>query len=300
MACKTYSSIFKSLFIQHRSFSATKTPAKVWTSEESRKLLDLVEIHGTNWVTIQQHFLDRNRKSLGGRYRSLMSKSADELKNMVDTGPQSRVYESWTKGEDAKLLALVEEHGMQWTKISQHFDNRTVSTVSQRYNRLTVGSKIKRGTWTPDENTQLQSLRQLYGEDYKHIASVMQSRTADQCRVRVKYLLSSPVSVGSLKKNQLENLREAVKIYGTEDFRLLIKKANLPATLNHEELRRYYWRELDPAIDTSEWTKEQVVSMVNIYNELDGCMELVQMRIPVKRSLKDMWTHYHAHVLNND
>lgn len=56
---------------------------------------------------------------------------------MVDTGPQSRVYESWTKGEDAKLLALVEEHGMQWTKISQHFENRTVSTVSQRYNRLT-------------------------------------------------------------------------------------------------------------------------------------------------------------------
>lgn len=109
----------------------------------------------------------------------------------------------------------------------------------------------------------------------------------------------SPMSIWSLEKAQLQRLREAAETYGTEDFRLLIKKAKLPSTLNHEDLRKYYWRELDPAIVTTEWTKEQVISMIQIYNELEGCMELVQARLSVKRSLKDMWIRYHAHTLND-
>lgn len=126
----------------------------------------------------------------------------------------------------------------------------------------------------------------------------MTSRTADQCRTRVKYLVNSPLSVESLSTTQFDSLKKAAEEYGTDDFRLLIKKSNLPIALDHTDVRKYYWRELDPAIVTSDWTHEQVVSMVQIFNELDGCMELVQTRLPVKRSLKDMWVRYNDHILN--
>lgn len=72
MSCKTFSSILKALFIQRRPISSSKHVKKTWTPQESKKLLDLVEIHGTDWIALQQHFTDRGRKSLGGRYRFLM------------------------------------------------------------------------------------------------------------------------------------------------------------------------------------------------------------------------------------
>lgn len=72
MSCKTFNSIIKSLFIQQRPISTLKFPKKAWTLQESKKLIDLVEIHGTDWIIIQQYFTDRGRKSIGGRYHFMM------------------------------------------------------------------------------------------------------------------------------------------------------------------------------------------------------------------------------------
>lgn len=160
------------------------------------------------------------------------------------------------------------------------------------------GTLIQRGPWTKEENTTLQSLLNIYGQDFKKIASILKSRTVDQCRARIKYMINLPVTIESLSTSQIDSLKKAAEMYGTDDFQLLIKRAKLPSALNHEDARKYYWRELDPTIVTSDWTKDQVISMIHLYNELDGCMELVQTRLPVKRSLKDMWIRYHDHILN--
>lgn len=78
MFCKknpTLRTVIQSIFTEQRCFYTTKPveavqkfPKKSWTEEESKKLLQLVEEHGTNWKIIEKHFPDRGKKSVGGRY----------------------------------------------------------------------------------------------------------------------------------------------------------------------------------------------------------------------------------------
>jgi hypothetical protein len=76
--------IIKSIFVQQERNTATATAAtkaittatkekrKPWTVEESKKIIELVQIHGTKWKKIQEHFPDRGSKSIGGRYHHIM------------------------------------------------------------------------------------------------------------------------------------------------------------------------------------------------------------------------------------
>lgn len=138
----------------------------------------------------------------------------------------------------------------------------------------------------------------LYGNDYKKIASLIGTRTVDQCRARYRYLSRRPTTTSNLDKEQIERLKAAFQELGTDNIRAVLRKAQVPVGLKEEDVRQFYWRELEPNIVKSEWTQEEVTMMVQLYNELDGCMELVQSRLPIKRGLKDMWIHYHDYILS--
>lgn len=77
-----FRSVIKAIFFQQERFATNAAAAtaatvkrnrKPWTLEESKKLIELVKIHGTNWMEIQQHFADRGRKSIGGRYHHMLT-----------------------------------------------------------------------------------------------------------------------------------------------------------------------------------------------------------------------------------
>lgn len=104
-----------------------------------------------------------------------------------------------------------------------------------------------------------------------------------------------PATVYTLNEAQLARLLKAIDEVGTDNFKAALQKAQLPYSINPDDVVNYYRRELDPKIDKGEWTKEEVDMMVGLYNELDGCMELIQPRLPKKRALKDMWTQYNKY-----
>lgn len=136
---------------------------------------------------------------------------------------------------------------------------------------------------------------ETHGNDFKTIASIIKTRNVAQCRSRYGYLQNRASSVTDLQQYQIKQLEQAVNEHGIEDFEFLVKKANLPPSLNEIEVRKYYKQEMDPKIVRTPWTNQEVTTMIQLYDELDGCMDLVQLRLPIKRSLKDMWTQYNEH-----
>lgn len=77
MLCKnnqTFRTIIRAIFTPKRYLNSEpiKRISKSWTFEESKKLIELVKVHGTNWKLIQEHFHDRGRKSVASRYHLIL------------------------------------------------------------------------------------------------------------------------------------------------------------------------------------------------------------------------------------
>lgn len=153
-------------------------------------------------------------------------------------------------------------------------------------------SEQQTGSWTEFEKQKFDSLVSIHGRKFKHIASLMNTRTAEQCRARYSVISSKSTALSHLKAEQLDKLKEAVEKYGLDNFEQLAKEAVLPFTVTELDVRKYYRQELDPKIERTPWTKEELDTMIQLFKELDGRMDLVQSMLPKKRSLKDMWVQY--------
>ncbi|KAK4103384.1 hypothetical protein N658DRAFT_422159, partial [Parathielavia hyrcaniae] len=91
-----------------------------WMPEEDEKLREAVERYGARWSKIAEAVGTRNGDQCWKRWY-------DCLDPRIDKSP-------WTAEEDAKLLALVSQHGRNWSDIvHQHFPNRTSLAAKNRY-----------------------------------------------------------------------------------------------------------------------------------------------------------------------
>ncbi|KFM27339.1 DNA-binding protein REB1 [Auxenochlorella protothecoides] len=69
----------------------------------------------------------------------------------------------WTKEEDAKLLAFVEEHGKSWVKAEAALGRMAVS-CRDRWREIRLGSDKKSGPWSADEIARLRKAIADYEE----------------------------------------------------------------------------------------------------------------------------------------
>ncbi|KAI9364568.1 hypothetical protein BD770DRAFT_469026 [Pilaira anomala] len=293
MSFNAFRSYLRPFFVQQRTYTAKKPTSKLWSLEESKQLLDFVKIYGRDWVTIAPHFKDRGRKSLSSRYLFMKKQESGDVHTLFQTGeipPDHPIV--WTLEDDKLILELVKRNGHKWKEISAIFKDRSADDIAQRYTLLINDDKIKRGSWTKEETAEFDKLFAIYGDDFVSLSLKLGTRTEEQCRLRYRYLMGLPVTVYSLSEGQISRLLKAIEEIGPNDFKAVLKKAQLPYSITADDVAKFYRRELDPKIVKDEWTKEEVELMVDLYNELDGCMELVQPRLPKKRALKDMWTHY--------
>jgi hypothetical protein len=239
--------------------------------------------------------------------------SGGDIHTFLENSLDSRPSKIWTKEEDELLMALTSKHGTSWTELLKYFKNRCATDLSQRYTRLqnylqkneeaqyiTGKLEIKRGSWTNEETKKLEDLVYLYGENFQTIASLMESRTIEQCKARYNYLTNRSMPISALDMDQLNQLKQGIMKHGIDNIKLMIRKSKLPLALTEEDVKQFYWRELEPNINkTEEWTKDEILTMVQLYDELDGCMELVQSRLRKKRGLNDMWNHYRDYIRDN-
>ncbi|CAO3654451.1 unnamed protein product [Mucor hiemalis] len=232
------------------------------------------------------------KKSVGGRYHFMRQKSSGGVEGMSHYNTKLPRSGRWTKEEDERLLSLTSEQGLLWTKFCQYFEYRTASDLLQRYTKLRSQVDLHTGLWSEFEKQKFDSLIAIHGRKFKTIALMMGTRTVDQCRARYSVISGKSTALSHLRVEQLSNLKAAIEKYGLDDFEQLVKEVVLPLNVSELDVRKYYRQELDPKIVRSPWTQGELDTMIQLFKELDGRMDLVQSMLPKKRSLKDMWVQY--------
>lgn len=101
-----------------------------------------------------------------------------------------KIVKSWSNIEDNRLLFAIHKHGLNnWQKIAEFVgNNRSKTQCSQRWFRV-LDPRIKKGPWTPEEESMLIQLVNRYGlKSWKQIAEHMGQRTDTQCRYHYNLL----------------------------------------------------------------------------------------------------------------
>ncbi|KAI8056155.1 Homeodomain-like protein, partial [Syncephalis plumigaleata] len=124
----------------------------------------------------------------------------------------------WSKEEDARLCAAVEEYGMEWAKVAKMFPGRSQNSCRSRW-YFSTASTIKRGYWTSEEDALLAEAVNAYpyvaeyGFLWTTIARHMGSRTPTQCRDRWRSSMTPGIKSGHWTEEEDELLRQGVKQY---------------------------------------------------------------------------------------
>lgn len=165
---------------------------RVWTDEESQKLLELVESEGKRWTYLQKtYFPDRPGAVLANRYKMLTDKTSYH-------GP-------WTDEERERLRQLTRGHSSEstidWETLRQKMPRPRPIVQLQLTWRHSIDPAIRHGKWSEPEIEKLDQLVAKYGtSDWEAVARGVQSRTARQCLERWKWQQDRSLKKGKKKK----------------------------------------------------------------------------------------------------
>lgn len=97
-----------------------RKPRRLFTTEEDRKLIQLVEQFGVNaWTVISDRIPGRTSRQCKERYFTYLSPG-------VKKAP-------WTDEEDSLLFQKFQELGPRWSDIARYFDGRTANSIKNRW-----------------------------------------------------------------------------------------------------------------------------------------------------------------------
>ena len=121
------------------------------------------------------------------RARVISKTQQQEEEEEEERGPK------WSKEEDARLMALVREHGPKgWTAIAHHFalPRRNHMQCLHRWSKV-LNPEIRKGPWTPEEDAIL--LKHYTGkqgkQNWQELAERVPGRIGKQVRERVMHHL---------------------------------------------------------------------------------------------------------------
>jgi myb proto-oncogene protein len=103
--------------------SSKKIPRSRFSSAEDARLRELVRLYGTRqWDMVAQAMLGRKKRHCRERWFHYL---APDISSSL-----------WTRGEDRRLLALIEEHGSRWTFLESFFPGRKDNALKNRHKLL--------------------------------------------------------------------------------------------------------------------------------------------------------------------
>lgn len=99
-----------------------------WTKEEDILIISLQEKYGNSWSLFSKTLKNRTPKQIRDRFINNLDPNVQRGNFSVD--------------EDLKILELRNLYGNKWSKISEHFENRTSDIIKTRY-YSSVRNKVK-------------------------------------------------------------------------------------------------------------------------------------------------------------
>ncbi|KAF1952294.1 hypothetical protein CC80DRAFT_452492 [Byssothecium circinans] len=134
------------------------------------------------------------------------------------TTSMARVQRKWTVTEDHKLreeveAQMVEGEVKDWCRIATKLPGRTNKDCRKRwYNSVTGG--LRKGQWAKNEDMQLARGVQQHGQRWTLVASVVGSRSADQCAKRWQQSLDPDLDRSEWREAEDNVLIDAVQKLG--------------------------------------------------------------------------------------
>ncbi|KAJ3430804.1 myb DNA-binding domain superfamily protein-related [Anaeramoeba flamelloides] len=133
------------------------------------------------------------------------------------TAPVKHTKTSIWKKEDDKILAkAVKLHnGQDWDLISTFFSDKNATQCLHRWKKV-LDPKLKKGSWSMEEDLLLTNAVKKYKSSWPKIALVVEGRTPKQCRERWKNQLDPSIDHGPWRTDENEILIAKHKIYGNK------------------------------------------------------------------------------------
>lgn len=209
-------------------------PRCLWLEEEDAKILKMVNEIGKRWTFISKHFVDRPPSTLMNRYSLLTDgkgrgpwtqeevkvlkelgngRSPDEIDNWEEIQAKLPVrrplflirqkymyslnpvikFGIWSQEESDKLEYLVTKHGeKEISLVATLMGTRTKRQCLERW-RWQMAS-VKKGRFSPEEDTKIIQAVQKYGENFAVVAKVIDSdRTARHISQHYRSMLAPDI-----------------------------------------------------------------------------------------------------------
>lgn len=107
-----------------------KPVRKQFTYEEDKALREAVTKYGENWEQVSAEMKGRTVRQCRDRWNKYL---APTIKDRI-----------WTDEEDDQLLALIQQHGTKWARLSQFFPGRSDNSIKNRYKQLMTNEDERR------------------------------------------------------------------------------------------------------------------------------------------------------------
>lgn len=126
-----------------------------------------------------------------------------------------RKIKFWLPDEDKMLLDLTANFGAKnWLEISKRFNNKSPVQCSARYLKIKPG--IKKGHWSPQEDTLIAEYVNKYGFKWSHISKIMSNRNGKQIRDRYLNYLDQTIKREKFSVEEDNKLKELYIKYGSK------------------------------------------------------------------------------------
>ncbi|KAH6917454.1 hypothetical protein BKA70DRAFT_335090 [Coprinopsis sp. MPI-PUGE-AT-0042] len=120
----------------------------------------------------------------------------------------------WTQDEDALLEAGMRAHGQDWVEVAKFVPNRNNKACRKRFLHAKA-SKVKKGSWSADEDGLLLKLYNKHGPKWAEIARGITGRTDDACAKRYRDALDPNLNKAQFSASEDTKLIALVAQHGT-------------------------------------------------------------------------------------